>query len=499
MKNMKKFIAILLSAILVISGVSFAPSKETDAAAKSGEKIVVSLGDSYSSGEGIEPFFGQDNDNAVKTKDEDWLAHRSQLAWSGQLKINGVSGTLADHKDTNWFFRASSGAKTNHFYEGQDKTYKRGDYSGTCKLTPQFEVFDTLEAGSVDYVTVTIGGNDVGFVEIVSSAITGSEDSLKKALDDVWTKFNAKGGIRDNIKKAYNDIAAKAGSQATIIVAGYPKFLNPEGFKVVSFIELPVSVEKVALVNDSVEKFNAELDKLVAECRSEGLNIVFADVQKEFEGHEAYTSEPYVNGIITKIMPEDLSEVGMVSSYSLHPNADGAKAYARAVQKVIDKLEAGTDSESKTDNIVSSTVSISSSALKKAKTNISLYLGENVLDEKAFKVSGKVNGYKQGIYYVPTKTFTTAIGGKYTFKNKKATVKLGSVTITFKKGKTSYTITYKDSYGKKNKFTLKHGKSVVKGDQLYIPLNIFEEAAVLTGIKLSGSNEESKLYIDPIE
>ncbi len=498
MKNMKKFIAILLSAILVISGVSFAPSKGTDAAAKSGEKIVVSLGDSYSSGEGIEPFFGQDNDNAVKTKDEDWLAHRSQLAWSGQLKINGVSGTLADHKDTNWFFRASSGAKTNHFYEGQDKTYKRGDYSGTCKLTPQLEVFDTLEAGSVDYVTVTIGGNDMGFVEIVSSAITGSEDSLKKALDDVWTKFSAKGGIRDNIKKAYNDIAAKAGSQATIIVAGYPKFLNPEGFKVVSFIELPVSVEKVALVNDSVEKFNAELDKLVAECRSEGLNIVFADVQKEFEGHEAYTSEPYFNGIITKIMPEDLSEVGMVSSYSIHPNADGAKAYARAVQKVVDDLEAGKYDGGKTEPAAPSTVSVTSSALKKAKANISVYLGTTALEEKAFKVSGKADGKKQTVYYVPAKAAIEAAGGKYTFKSKKATIKLGGVTLTFKQGKNSYTVTYKDSNGKKTKITLKYGKSTVKNDLLYIPVSIIEEVSGLVGAKLSANVEKSKLYLSSI-
>lgn len=498
MKNMKKLIAILLSAVLVLSGVTFAPSGETNAATKSGEKIVVSLGDSYSSGEGIEPFFGQDKDNAEKTKDQDWLAHRSQLAWSGQLKINGVSGTLADHKDTNWFFRASSGAKTNHFFEGQEKNYKRGEYSGTFKLDPQLDIFDTLEAGSVDYVTVTIGGNDVGFVDIVTSAITGTEDSLKKTLDDVWKKFNAKGGIRENIKKAYYDIAAKAGSQATIIVAGYPKFLNPEGFKVVAFIELSVSAEKVALINDAVVKFNDEFDKLVSECRSEGLRIVFADVQKEFEGHEAYTSEPYVNEVISKIMPEDISEVGMVSSYSLHPNAEGAKAYARAVQKVIDDLEAGKYDFGKTENPAPSTVTVTSSALKKAKTNISVYLGTTVLEEKAFKVSGKINGKKQTVYYVPAKAVAEAIGGKYTFKSKKATIKLGGVTLTFKQGKNSYTITYKDSAGKKNKLTLQYGKSVVKNDLLYIPVSILEEAAGLFGNKLSATVQKSKLYLDPI-
>ncbi|MBQ1392315.1 MAG: hypothetical protein IIY81_02020, partial [Lachnospiraceae bacterium] len=52
--------------------------------------IVVSMGDSYSSGEGIEPFYGQkENDNPngkdlsrfAKIDNDDWLAHRSMYSW----------------------------------------------------------------------------------------------------------------------------------------------------------------------------------------------------------------------------------------------------------------------------------------------------------------------------------------------------------------------------------------------------------------------------------
>ncbi len=39
---------------------------------------MVSLGDSYSSGEGIEPFYGQNEPTADKVKNQDWLAHRSE-------------------------------------------------------------------------------------------------------------------------------------------------------------------------------------------------------------------------------------------------------------------------------------------------------------------------------------------------------------------------------------------------------------------------------------
>ena len=70
--------------------------------------IVVSLGDSYSSGEGIEPFYEQYKDIAEKVKNPDWLAHRSIESWPGKVKIDGLDGQLRDHRtDGHWFFRKS--------------------------------------------------------------------------------------------------------------------------------------------------------------------------------------------------------------------------------------------------------------------------------------------------------------------------------------------------------------------------------------------------------
>ena len=43
--------------------------------------VIVSLGDSYSCGEGIEPFYGQDAEMALRCLDPDWLAHRSEKSW----------------------------------------------------------------------------------------------------------------------------------------------------------------------------------------------------------------------------------------------------------------------------------------------------------------------------------------------------------------------------------------------------------------------------------
>ena len=59
--------------------------------------IMVSLGDSYSSGEGIEPFYGQDKKISEKVKDKNWLAHRSKKSWTGLLEVPGLTGTMKDY------------------------------------------------------------------------------------------------------------------------------------------------------------------------------------------------------------------------------------------------------------------------------------------------------------------------------------------------------------------------------------------------------------------
>ena len=431
MRITKKLLAFLLSAVIMISGSLALPLGTVQAQARNGSGILVALGDSYSSGEGIEPFFGQEKSVDEKINDEDWLAHRSKLAWSGLLTLDGVSGTMADNKDTKWFFVAASGALTEDFSSGQKKNYNQKGKKGTKTLTPQFEIFDKLEKGSVDIVTLTIGGNDIGFSGIIVNTLSKDEKGLKSYLEEIWKKFYAENGTRDKIKESYKLIAEKAGSQATIIVAGYPKLLNPDGFEITAFgNSLTISPEKAQMIDEACVIFNDELEKMVDECWKEGINIVFADVEGEFEGHGAYSAEPYINGIVLQAMPEDLDDTAFASAYSVHPNAKGAQAYARAVQKVIDGLKSDTEIS----------VSVTSSAIKKAKTSISLYFNKVQLGENAFKVKGKINGKKQSVYYIPAKTVAETLGGKYSVKNNKVTVKLGTVTLSFKTGKNSYTI-----------------------------------------------------------
>ena len=320
-------------------------SQPVKAVSDTNERIVVSLGDSYSSGEGILPFYEQDNPLSVKVREEDWLAHRSEYSWPGMLTIGTSedSYALAERRNTNWFFAAVSGAVTENLKkEKQKKEYNKkddtGKYQDTYSMPTQLSIFDheNLKGKQVDYVTVTIGGNDMGFADVIKSCVTGSTYLLTSRLPSqitaTWIKFYW-GGIQKDIDQAYKDIADKAGDQAHIIVAGYPRLLDEYG---AGFF---FSFQEAVLVNNAVSNFNKELEKLVKKNQG-NMNISFVSVEEAFYGHGAYAGDnAYIHEVILGALPEDLKDVQISSAFSMHPNKTGAEKYAACVQAEINRLE----------------------------------------------------------------------------------------------------------------------------------------------------------------
>lgn len=312
--------------------------------------IVVSLGDSYSSGEGIEPFFGQEKEWEEKKSDKDWLAHRSMLSWPSQLVIPGIEGKMADYRSTDltgdspckWYFVASSGAVAQDITSQQQRKMTRTYAGWLCwkvahvSMPRQITVFDSIE-GDVDYVTMTIGGNDVDFAKIITTCVTKStylgSKTLEKKLEELWDNFDT---TESKIKKVYTDVQSAAGPQAEIIVAGYPKLLEKTGK---GFF---ISKDEAEKVNSNVTMFNQRLNELVAQCANEGLNIHFVDVEAEFDkdgGHQAYCNDPWINEIMLTAQDQDIDCLCIGSAYSIHPNKKGAEAYARCVNAKIQEIE----------------------------------------------------------------------------------------------------------------------------------------------------------------
>ena len=330
---------IFICLVLIIPNVTFADEGKTE----DNQIVVVSLGDSYSSGEGIEPF-GLETSVPDKVKDMDWIAHRSENAWQGMLKFPGMDKSLKEYRvrslysvgkngevsfneacevPTNgkgaWYFVASSGATTKDMDEsfqteeekrkegiGQRKEYAKYDYSkskisgayrlwGSFNLPPQNDVIDHVKKKhrKIDYVTITIGGNDLGFADIVAKAAL-SATTLKekevlgitavaanpligtsiildankfyKRIVDAKDAFENgtkkdKTPIRDKIRKEYEVIREKCGKDTVILVAGYPTLLDHDG-KGVAF-----SKTEAEWINNAAAWLDYKLNELVEEYR----------------------------------------------------------------------------------------------------------------------------------------------------------------------------------------------------------------------------------------
>lgn len=358
-----------------------------------GEKhIVVSLGDSFSSGEGNPPFYGQyeDFEDRINGTNYDWITHRSTYCWPGKLFFPGSDTELKEWKDKDtqenegWYFAASSGAVTTDLWGEQDKPYRKTisydltkseevykkylnalllnyksdyyevlsspnilidgsnphisvRYAGNRKVPPQLSIFNNITQNETDFVTMTMGGNDTGFSTIVECAYKigakknfdyANPNSLFSKISNTIDHFDDEGGIRDSLKKSYYEVAKAAGYQANIIIAGYPRLINKSG-------GMGFDSGEAIYIDNSVDYFNDRIEELVSECADEGLNIFFCDVVSGFENHEACTKNRYIHTVMLPAREEDLDETSISSSYSMHPNEKGTQVYAEYVQEVL--------------------------------------------------------------------------------------------------------------------------------------------------------------------
>lgn len=377
------------------------------------DRIIVSMGDSYSSGEGIDDFYDYNLPFAERIKSEDWLAHRSQNSWGGQLRLTNVDGTMAENRNTNWYFVASSGAETVHitgeqykyyhkeegrFYETKT-VYTNGDELSEdgktlltddaknmprpWKIPPQNNIFDRLsnEGKQADYVTITIGGNDVGFSDIITKAADPRESSYLNPnafsdLVDMLLKHITSDDITNKLIDTYGKIQNKSGSK--IIVAGYPKLLEQSG-KGTLFNKYESET-----INNAVHAFNLKINRAVLTCEiNGGSNGIyhFVSVEDGFNGHEAYSDDPYINEVSIFAKEQDIKDSG-ASAYSMHPNKKGAEIYRACVQAKINELERTTSDERDIVLVLDVSGSMSGTPLEETKKASTKFV-DRILDEDA--------------------------------------------------------------------------------------------------------------------
>ena len=168
-----------------------------------------------------------------------------------------------------------------------------------------------LVTGDADLLTITVGGNDVGWVQILQACAV-SPSSCQGALYSASVTMNTT--LRAQLDALFTSINSKAPG-AKVVVLGYPHLFTPDPAD-------PLTPVYVAV--------NAATDQLNAVIRAEamgadgpgGADFVFVDVTHRFDGHGANSVDPWIN-------PFPATSLVAVP---LHPNAEGQQAYYAAVR-----------------------------------------------------------------------------------------------------------------------------------------------------------------------
>lgn len=159
-------------------------------------------------------------------------------------------------------------------------------------------------------VTVTVGGNDVGFANVMRNCFVSVSSSCASSIAN-GAAIAASDTFAASIRNVVDQAQAKA-PNAKVIVTGYPLLfhLNSSGVNSKYSWADEVNAETVAL-NDVIE-----LNAVAA-------GAVFVDAEGPFAGHGIGSSSPWIN---------DWNLLRYVDSF--HPNATGYVAYANALRAV---------------------------------------------------------------------------------------------------------------------------------------------------------------------
>jgi lysophospholipase L1-like esterase len=249
--------------------------------------LYVALGDSFSSGEGTyvyDDFFG--------------YCHRGALAWPRRFgrEYLGLADSSIDH-------RACTGAHTTHLQNPwRDKL-------------EDAQIHDRKQTRT-ELVTLTIGGNDLGFGDLLRRVRVGPTPTWGQGGTEAQVRGKLQ-ELRASLIPIYRRLR-QTYPNAQIVHVGYPRILpsldDPAPFRCAW-----LSDGEQGLADWILNELNRTIRETTEMSPSE---IDFVDVSEALDNHELCTHEAWMNDLVAEIEGE--TERG-------HPTFEGQIAYADAV------------------------------------------------------------------------------------------------------------------------------------------------------------------------
>ncbi|WP_372440863.1 SGNH/GDSL hydrolase family protein [Actinacidiphila acididurans] len=153
-------------------------------------------------------------------------------------------------------------------------------------------------SASTGLVSVTIGGNDAGFSDVITTCVTGSDTTCVNRVDQA--ESYAQNTLPGRLDATYNAIRAKA-PNAKVVVLGYPRLYTLNVFCI------GLSDTKHRKIDEAADV----LDNVIA-TRAAAHGFTFGDVRNTFNGHELCSGDDWLHSLVISPTWE-----------SYHPTATG--------------------------------------------------------------------------------------------------------------------------------------------------------------------------------
>jgi lysophospholipase L1-like esterase len=181
-------------------------------------------------------------------------------------------------------------------------------------------------------ITITIGGNDMGFVPILEECLFFPDCTI--GLKNVHAISSALAQLQPKLHQLYQEIKSHAPSDARIVALGYPRLVSGVVCPHVQIISagMELSAVEQAFIRDAADQLNALI-------KSEAIaaDLQFVSVADHFAGHEvcAPITPPLAGEWITGTRFNPLFDGDIRARADFHPNQDGQFQYAQRLNECL--------------------------------------------------------------------------------------------------------------------------------------------------------------------
>jgi len=305
----------------------------------------LALGDSYSSGEGDtlkNPDTGKKYYRPYTDNEENPAQHmpreKCHISTRSYPYILAQGMSLSLSSPSEWNSVACSGARVwdtksqgNRDYMGQEDRLKNYDVVSLKEqalnefIPGRQKQIEFVKQYKPKVITLTMGGNDVGFGKKISSCATPIGSIQTCNLVSGEGRRSLASQIRnqyDKLKLLYEELYNSSDSTTKVYALGYPKFINGDNGATCGINTGALDQQEREMIDESVGYMN---DVIKQAARAAGVKYI--DIENSLDGHRLCDGgEKYVTGI-TNILGWNGNEF----QESFHPNAKGNHAMAMAV------------------------------------------------------------------------------------------------------------------------------------------------------------------------